>query len=162
MTPNSISFIALAKEYCTAVANPPADLQEFVADMLRLLPRIYITASDLAVDSLDEGGYLDQAMDEDTYTDIMGRVSGMLGFDDSYLEVFMSDMKYSDTPIATTISEGLADIAQVLFNLLATVREAPEPVVEEALYAVKAEFAEYWSQTLCNVLRALNAVKYQS
>lgn len=162
MTPNAISFIALAKEYCTAVSNPPADLQEFVADMLRLLPRIYITASDLAVDSFDEGGYLDQAMDEDTYTDIMGRVSGMLGFDDSYLEVFMSDMKYSDTPIATTISEGLADIAQVLFNLLATVREAPEPVVEEALYAVKAEFAEYWSQTLCNVLRALNAVKYQS
>lgn len=162
MTPNAISFIALAKEYCTAVANPQPEVPEFVGTMLRLLPRIYITASDLAVDSLDEEGYLDQAMDEDTYTDIMGRLSSLLGFEDSYLEVFMSDMKYSDTPIATTISEGLADIAQVLFNFLATVREAPEPVVEEALCAVKSEFAEYWSQTLCNVLRALNAVKYQS
>lgn len=162
MTPNELSFIALANEYCTAVTNLPEQSSDFVDGMLRLLPRLYITASDLSVTSLYGEGYLEQAMDETLYSDIVNRVGALMGYDDTYLEVFMADMKYSETPIATTISEGLADIAQVLYNFLSTVRDAPEEVVSEALYAVRTDFTEFWSQTLCNVLRALNAVKYQS
>lgn len=155
-------MIALAKEYCDAMMAPDMERSEFVGTMLKLLPRLYITASDIDVSVLDEMGYLEQAMDEELYGDIARRLSSVLADEDTYLEVFMDDMKYSDTPIATTISEGLADMAQVLYNFISTVRDAPEPVVVEALGAVRTAFDEYWSQTLCNVLRALNAVKYQS
>lgn len=155
-------MIALAKEYCDAMMAHDMERREFVGIMLKLLPRLYITATDINVSVLDEMGYLEQAMDEELYGDIARRLSSVLADEDTYLEVFMDDMKYSDTPIATTISEGLADMAQVLYNFISTVRDAPEPVVEEALGAVRMAFDEYWSQTLCNVLRALNAVKYQS
>lgn len=48
LTPNRLAFLALANEYCHAVENArQADRADFVADMLRLLPRIYIAASDI-------------------------------------------------------------------------------------------------------------------
>lgn len=71
-------------------------------------------------------------------------------------------MKYSDTPIAASVSEGLADIFQVMYNLLDAIRDMPEEVVLSALVAVKDDFEAYWSRVLCNVLRALNHIRYTS
>ena len=38
--------------------------------------------------------------------------------EDIYLEVFLEDMKYSDTPISASVSENLADLYQEFFNLI--------------------------------------------
>ena len=38
----------------------------------------------------------------------------------------------------------------------------PEEVVLSALVAVKDDFEAYWSRVLCNVLRALNHIRYTS
>ena len=84
----------------------------------------------------------------------------LLGEDDSYLEVFEEDMKYSDSPIAASISEGLCDIFQVLFNFLEAVKDSTEEVIGSALTIVSEDFRHYWSRPLCNVLRALNHIKY--
>ena len=89
-------------------------------------------------------------------------MENLLGPDDTYLEVFEEDMKYSDTPIAASVSEGLADIFQVMYNLLDAIRDMPEEVVLSALVAVKDDFESYWSRVLCNVLRALNHIRYTS
>ena len=89
-------------------------------------------------------------------------IENLLGPDDTYLEVFEEDMKYSDTPIAASVSEGLADLFQVLYNMLDAIRDMPEEVVLSALVAVKEDFESYWSRVLCNVLRALNHIRYSS
>jgi len=68
-------------------------------------------------------------------------------------------MKYSDTPVAASISESLADIFQVLFNFISTIREATDETVRVAINSVRDDFRSYWSATLCNVLRALNQLK---
>lgn len=48
LSPNSLAFVALGNEYCAAIENASqSDPQAFIAEMVRLLPRIYITASDL-------------------------------------------------------------------------------------------------------------------
>ena len=49
LSPNSLAFVALSNEYCAAIegASQVADSRVFVAEMLRLLPRLYIVASDL-------------------------------------------------------------------------------------------------------------------
>ena len=60
------------------------------------------------------------------------------------------------------MSEGLADIFQVMYNLLDAIRDMPEEVVLSALVAVKDDFEAYWSRVLCNVLRALNHIRYTS
>lgn len=156
---NSLAFIALCNEYCVTMENArETSREEFLAQIVKLLPRIYISASDLRVPSLneDEEAYLGSVLDEDYYESVRRGVENLLGADDVYLEVFEEDMKYSDTPIGASISENLADLFQVLFNFVETVKDAPQPMIEIALVAVKDDFVSYWSQTLCNVLRPLN------
>lgn len=161
---NALAFMALCNEYCQALENArEMEREDFVAAMLRLLPRIYISATDVNVTSagIDEP-YIEGSLDEDYYDAIRRSVENLLGPDDTYLEVFEEDMKYSDTPIAASISESLADIFQVLYNFLETVKDVPEELVVMGLVAIKEDFGAYWSCILCNVLRALNHVRYNS
>ena len=162
ISPNQLAFLALANEYCQAVEScGESNKDEFVDRMLRLLPRIYMSATDLAEPMLqDEDAYIPSALEEDYYDSVRRNMEMLFGEDDTFLEVFESDMKFSDTPIAASISEELADIFQVLFNLTENVKDAPVEVVLLSLDAVKEDFISYWSQTLCNVLRAINAIKY--
>ena len=162
---NSIAFIGLCNEYCLAVENArETQLRDFVASMLRLLPRIYIAATDLTVTrpiEEDDEPYLDSYLDEDYYESVRREIESMLGADDVYLEVFEEDMKYSDTPIGASIAEGISDIFQVLYNFITMVREAPSETIDRALVAVKDDFDSYWSQKLCNLLRPLNHLRYK-
>ncbi|MCM1111294.1 MAG: DUF5063 domain-containing protein [Clostridium sp.] len=159
---NSIAFIGLCSEFCGSLENArSATRGEFVASMLRLLPRIYICATDLpdASDEFDEY-YIDGVLDEEYYESVRRGVEALMGPDDMYLEVFEEDMKYSDTPIAASISEGLADLFQVFYNFLENIRQATDSHTAGMLRAVREDFASYWSRILCNLLRALNHVRY--
>ena len=96
-----------------------AERDVFVASVLRMLPRIYIAASDLRRDDIAmSDAYVANALDEDYYEAVRMRVAELLGEDDTYLEVFENDMKYSDTPIGASVSEGLADLFQVFYSLI--------------------------------------------
>ena len=161
---NSLAFIALCNEYCAAVEDVrESDKDDFVQSMLRLLPRLYISATDLKVETLDEeDAYLEPILDEDYYESVRCGIENLMGPEDIFLEVFEEDMKYSETPIAASISESLADIFQVLYNFVGMVKEAPEHLIPLALVAVRDEFQGYWSRILCNVLRALNQLRYNS
>ena len=162
MAPNLLSFIALANEYCQAVENAHQSVrQDFINGMLRLLPRIYITISDIPEPSIQsETSCIPEALDEDNYEAVRRDMEQLLGEEDTFLEVFENDMKYSDTPIAASISELLADIFQVLFNFIENVKNAPEEIIMESIDSVKEDFQSYWSQILCNVVRPLNTIKY--
>lgn len=163
---NALAFIALCNEYCMAVENARESLlPSFAGNMLRLLPRIYISASDLVnipevMQYREEEPYVSQALEEDYYESVRRSLESLLGEHDTYLEVFEEDMKYSDTPIAATVSEQLADLFQVMYNFLETVREATTDVTYEALASVSNDFESYWSRTLCNVMRPLNQLYY--
>lgn len=155
---NSLAFIALCNEYCAAAEHArESERDEFIKSMVRLLPRLYITANDLNT-SPDEATYIEPALDEDYYESIRRSIEYLMGPDDTYLEVFEEDMKYSDTPIAASIAEGLADIFQALYNFVEMIRDAPSEVVEEAIASAKEDFDSYWSRILCNVMRPLNAL----
>lgn len=160
---NTLAFIALCNEYCMAVEHArESERVEFIAEMVRLLPRIYIAANDLRVDELceDEDAYLESVLDEDYYESARRNIETLLGADDMYLEVFEEDMKYSDTPIAASISESLADLFQVLYNFVETIKEAPQEMMPLALVAIKEDFESYWSRILCNVMRPLNHLRH--
>ncbi len=160
LSPNQLAFLALANEYCVALEHVgEVEPYEFTDLMLRLLPRLYMSATDLQADSFVEE-FLPAALDEDSYDNVRRSIAMLYGEDDTYLEVFEQDMKYSDTPIATTISEGLADIFQELYNLVEAAKDAPSDLIDQYLCAVRDDFASFWSQTLCNTLRPLNSLKY--
>lgn len=158
---NSIAFIALANEYCQAVRDAAqSELDEFIDKMLHLLPRLYIAATDLTVNYVeDEEPMVDSALEEEGYESVRRDVAALMGEDDVYLEVFEEDMKYSETPVSASIAEGLADLYQVFFNFIYTVRDTTDEVTAMAILAIREDFHAYWSATLCNVLRALNHLK---
>lgn len=158
---NSIAFIGLCNEFCIAVENArESQRDEFLDTMLHLLPRIYIAATDLRTVSLSfDDTYIERVLEEDYYESVRRSMEGLFGEYDVYLEVFEEDMKYSDTPVAASISEGLADIFQVLYDFINSIREAIDEKVNGALAVMADDFRNYWSAPLCNVLRALNYLK---
>lgn len=183
-----LGVTAIAAEYCMTVENAAeADPQEFVAAMVRLLPRIYLEFTDIVPEkflhrfdkedndseenldpdlmiSLEEENdevYYSSYVDEDYYNSVRRHIEQLLGPDDIFLETFEEDMKYSDTPIAASVSECLADIFQPLYNFISIVRDSEGDDLNGAYSRCHEEFTSYWSQTLCNVLRALNNIYYK-
>ncbi len=162
---NTLSFIGLANEYCLLLENcRQSDKEEFIVEVLNLLPRIYITMNDISIpdEELDNEQYIMMSnyLEEDYYDSIRRSLESLIGEDDMFLETFEEDMKYSDTPIAVSISEQLTDIFQELFNFVAIVKDSEGLQTTPALIECKENFESYWSQKLCNVLRAINKLKY--
>ncbi len=60
-----------------------------------------------------------------------------------YLDASMEDMQYSDTPVAVSLAEQLADIYQEMFNFASTVREASPETLAEVLADFKWRFDSY-------------------
>lgn len=157
---NTIAFIGLANEYCQAVeACSEAERTEFVSHLLRLLPRLYIAISD-AGEAMEFSSTVGDYLSEEQYTHTRNSLAALMGEDDTYLETFQEDMKYSDTPIAASVSENLADIYQDLYNFMVTVRESEGALSEPAILDCRYNFELYWSQSLCNVMRALNDIRF--
>lgn len=161
-----IAITALSAEYCRALEIcrdfEPA---EFIDRMLNLLPRLYLAFTDVKPEEdvvlEEEDEYFESYVDEEFYDSIRRNVESLLGPDDTFLETFEENMKYSDTPIAASISESLADIFQPLFNFISIVRDTEGEKAVAAYRECRDNFASYWAQTLCNVLRALNSLKYK-
>ena len=160
---NTLSFIGLATEFCSALEQAPAaEKEEFTATMLHLLPRLYITISDATPEEkMLETEPLGTYVEEEQYEQVRAGVAALLGEDDTYLETHEEDMKYSDTPIAASIAEGLADIYQDLCNFLTPVRDSEGALAAPALAECKENFAAYWGQTLTNVMRPLHHIHYR-
>ena len=161
-TTRLLDIVSLAKNYCeTCQEALQYSKSEFTDRMLDLLPRIYWNFFDLSAGvSLGEMDYFSDYVDENLYEEVRRSIASVIGASDIFLETFEEDMKYSETPISASISESLADIFQPLFNFISIVHDSEGSQMEEAFISCKEDFENYWSQTLCNVLRALNNIKY--
>ena len=158
-----IEIVGLCKDYCELCEGAfEMTKQEFINRVLDLLPRIYWNFFDIEAQgvSLEEFDYFSSYVDEDLYESIRGRIAQLMGGDDTYLDTFEEDMRYSETPISATISEGMADIFQPLFNFVNIVKDSEGSQLEDAYIQCKDDFENYWSQTLCNLLKAFNNLKY--
>lgn len=160
-----MSLTALAANYCAALENcRDSEREDFIKEMLGYLPRIYWEFIDLDVEDVavsSEFEYFPTYVDEDYYESVRRNVEALFGEDDIFLETFEEDMKYSDTPVAASISESLADIFQPLYNFICVVKDSEGENAEGAYRECKENFESYWSQTLCNVLRALNNLRFK-
>lgn len=158
-----IALTALSADYChTLEMCRDMEEEEFVRKMLNLLPRLYLAFSEVESDSLGpEEEYFESYVDEDFYDSIRRNVEMLMGPDDTFLETFEENMRYSDTPIAASVSECLADIFQPLFNFISIVRDTEGEKIAEAYGECRDNFESYWAQTLCNVMRALNSLRYK-
>ncbi len=159
---NAVEFVTVAAEFCGFMERV-SDMKrrDFVDKSLKLLPLLYLKASLLpACERMDDSDP-ETFVTETDYEVLRGSVASLLGEYDDYLEVFLDDMAYSDTPIHQNISECLADIYQPLKDFICVFQLGLEQTMNDSLAICRELFAEFWGQRLVNVMRALHDVKYR-
>ena len=155
----AIEFVTVAVQLCLYLEQIEGqDKSEFVEKMLCLLPLLYLKARLLPKATEELDGFLERFVSEQEYEDIRQKVAQCMGADDTYLEVFVEDMRYSDEPITAFVSENIADIYQEVKDLACNYQTRDEAVMNDALVNCIEAFEQHWGQKLLNVLRPLHAV----
>lgn len=168
---HSLKLTALAVGYVRLVAGAPeSEAHTFVYNILRLLPAIYSNLLELKpygeddggedYDNYDTGAILGQ-LTEEQYVAVSGAMSTLLGQYDTYLDSPAEDMRYSETPVAVSLSEQLADIYQAMADFATTIADAPAEGAGDVLADMKYRFHSYLSDTICTAIRTCNLI-YQS
>lgn len=158
---NSIEFVTVAAEYCAFIERSRQSLRkEFVDTVLKILPLLYLKASLIPECEMIGEDELETFVSEEDYELVRMSIAGIMGPKDDYLEVFLPDMAYSDTPLKKCISEDLADIYQDLKDFICVFQLGLNTTMNDSLYVCKEHFAEFWGQRLVNTMRALHDVKY--
>lgn len=158
---NVVEFVTVAAEYCKFLEQAEGTkCSAFIDTSLKILPLLYLKTS-----MLPECGTIgDEAPEtfvtEETYEVLRMNLAGILAGKDDYLDVFVSDMKYSDQPITKYISEDLADIYQDLKDFIFVFRLGLNETMNDSLAICQENFRLYWGQKLVNTLRALHDARY--
>ena len=160
---NSIEFVTVAAEYCGFIERArQMERKDFVDTALKILPLLYLKASLIPECELMGEGDLEIFVTEEDYELARMSVAHVMGAKDDYLEVFLPDMAYSDTPLKKCISEDLADIYQDLKDFIGVFQLGLNETMNASLFVCKEHFAEFWGQRLVNTMRALHDVKYNA
>ena len=155
----AIEFVTVAVQLCIYLEQIEGqDKSEFIEKMLCLLPLLYLKARLLPKATEELDGFPERFVTEQEYEDICQKVAQCMGADDTYLEVFVEDMRYSDEPITVFVSENIADIYQEVKDLACNYQTRDEAVMNDALVNCIEAFEQHWGQKLLNVLRPLHAV----
>ena len=168
---NVIEFVTVAAEFCKFVEQAEGSKRtNFVDTTLKLLPLLYLKASMLPPCETIGDEAPETFVTEETYEIVRMNLAGILADRDDYLDVFVSDMKYSDQPITRYISEDLADIYQdIKDDIYQDIKDfifvfqlGLNETMNDSLAICQENFRLYWGQKLVNTLRALHEVKYSN
>lgn len=158
---NVIEFVTVAAEFCKFLEQAEGCKRiHFVDTALKILPLLYLKASMMPRCETLGDETPESYVTEETYEIIRMNLAGILAEKDDYLDVFVSDMKYSDQPITRYISEDLADIYQDIKDFIFVFQLGLNETMNDALAICQENFALYWGQKLVNTLRALHEVRY--
>ena len=160
---DAIEFVTVAVQYCAFLENFEEITETELTDKLtKLLPLLYLKASLVPETDTVNDEEPEITVTEDIYNFITSKLYNVYVNNDTYLEVFLQDMKYSETPISASISEDLADIYQDIKNFITIFERGITENMNDALYVCMENFKAYWGQKLVNVLRALHSLKYST
>ncbi len=155
-----IDFMAVAVEFCTLLEQDIAPTrEEWVDKMVKLLPLLYLKAWLLPETVPTFHEELPAFVKEEDYHRVAHTVENVMGEENVYLDVFVEEMRYSDTPVTSFVSEAIADIYQDVRNLVSVYQFELTAQMNDALYVCREHFHTYWGQKLVNVLRPLHALK---
>ncbi len=158
---NVVEFVTVAAEFCKFLEQAEGMKPSiFIDTSLKILPLLYLKTSMLPGCKPIGDEAPETFVTEETYEVLRMNLSNILAGKDDYLEVFGSDMKYSDQPITKYISEDLADIYQDIKDFIFVFQLGLNETMNDALAICQENFRLYWGQKLVNTLRALHSVRY--
>lgn len=157
----TVEFVTVGAEYCKWVEQAEGTPRRQLVDVaLKLLPLLYLKASMLPPCETLGDEPLESFVTEESYEVVRLTLADILAERDDYLDVFVSDMKYSDQPITRYISEDLSDIYQDIKDFICLFQSGLNTVMHDALATCQENFRLYWGQKLVNTLRALHELRY--
>ena len=160
---NVVEFVTVAAEFCRFLEQAEGMKRtDFVDTILKMLPLLYLKAILLPPCEIMGEEEPENYVTEETYEVLRMNLAAILADRDDYLDVFVSDMKYSDQPITRYISEDLSDIYQDIKDFICLFQSGLNTVMHDALATCQENFRLYWGQKLVNTLRALHEVRYAS
>ena len=156
----TVEFVTVCAEFCKWVEQAEGTPRKrFVGVALKMLTLLYLKASTLPCNTLGDEP-LETFVTEESYEVVRMTLAEILADRDDYLDVFVSDMKYSDQPITRFISEDLADIYQDVKDFICLFQLGLNLTMNDALAQCQENFRLYWGQKLVNTLRALHELYY--
>lgn len=160
--PVTLDFVTISVEFCSFLERSDSvSRSEWIKTMVRILPLLYVKATLLPSVEIQTDDYLETFVSEQDYLFVSSKVSSMVGENDVYLDVFVEDMKYSDRPVSSFISEDIADIYQDIRNFVSIYQLGLEENMINALKVCTDNFRLFWGQKLVNVLRPLHSLIYK-
>ena len=160
---NTVEFVTVAAECCGFLERVSQfEKPAFMDKALKLLPLLYLKASLLPKAVRTDDAQLETFVTEGDYERVRAAIAMVMGEDDDYLDVFLDDMAYSDTPIKQEISETLADVYQPLKDFICIYQTGLDYTMHNALADCREQFADFWGQRVLNAMKALHDVKYRS
>ncbi len=160
--PVTLDFVTIGVEFCSFLEKMEVKSRtEWAKTMLRILPLLYVKATLLPSVEVIDDQMAEVFVKEQDYMLIANQVASVLAEEDVYLDVFVEDMKYSDRPVSSFVSEDIADIYQDIRNFVSVYQHGLEETMVFALNDIAENFRAYWGQKLVNVLRPLHALVYK-
>ena len=160
--PVTLDFVTVSVEFCSFLEKTEAKSRtDWIKTMLRILPLLYVKGTLLPSVELLTDEMPEIFVREEDYMLVSNRIKSILGEEDVYLDVFVEDMKYSDRPISSFISEDIADIYQDIRNFVSVYQHGLEESMINAMGVCTENFRLYWGQKLVNVLRPLHALVFK-
>lgn len=158
---NVIEFVTVANEFCAFVdGHARFSRADFIDRLQKLFPLLYLKASLLPVIIGDNLESPEKFVTEIDYNFLLNKLSEKLGQFDSYQEVFLPEMQFSESAIEATISENICDVYQDLKDFLLAYRIGTNDIMTDAIWECQNNFTTYWGQKLVNGLRAIHALRY--
>lgn len=158
---NAMEFATVAREYCVFAENA---MRYSKADYLkvasRLLPLLYMKGAMLPDTERASDDELAEIVDFQTYETVRQGIADRLTSHDDYLTTFKEDFKYSETPVAASISEDMADIYQDIRNFCEQYHCGDNATMNDALASVTEKFRAYWGARALSANEAIHAALY--
>jgi len=158
-TKDKLEFLTVAVETCKFLEHAgELTKSDFITKITKLLPLLYLKTSMVQPPDEVSDDQPERFMTEVVYEQLRAQLSTLLGDSDDYLDSFDSNMEFSDTTLAATISEDLADVYQALKDYASCCQVGDEQVMNDALAVCLNDFKIYWGTRLLGALRALHVI----
>ena len=154
----SIEFLTVSVEFCKFIENIQSDKADFLNKLSKLLPLIYLKAAMVEPKSAIYDEAPEKYVDENDYEAVRGDVQNLLGDKDQYLTAIHPDIALSDSVIAASISEDIADVYQSLKDFVEVAKTGNEDLMNDALIICIDDFRAFWGTRLLSAELAIHQV----
>lgn len=158
ITKGSIEFLTVAIEFCKFIEQYSLHQKDFLDKISKLLPLLYLKASMAEKGEPIYDAEPEKFVDEFTYNEIKENLCNILGDKDQYLTAIHPDIALSDSVIAASISEDLADVYQSAKDFVESAKIGDENILNDALIICIADFKTYWGTRLLSAELAIHQI----